>query len=67
MLMSKYDAIIMILGSIPSIVGDYFAMVLSGDQSAIIGGLFGLLGISVITYRILKRFWRRIVLGAVFN
>lgn len=65
--MSKYDALMMILGSVPSIVGEYFDMVLSGHQSAVIGGLLGLLGITVIVYRITRRFWRRIVLGTVFN
>lgn len=67
MCMSKYDAIMMIFNAIPSVAHSYFAMIVSGNSNAIIGGLIGLLGIMYFTYNLIRRFWRTIVFHAVFR
>lgn len=52
--MTKYDSIMLILNSIPSVMAEYFTMLSSGDQGAITGGLLGLLSITIICYRIIR-------------
>lgn len=64
--MSKYEFITQILGQFPSVVSTYFGMITSGNQSSLIAGILGLLGISYIILRILKRFWFRLILDRLF-
>lgn len=64
--MSKYDLLSELLGQVPSVVGTYFGMIASGDQSSLITGLLGLLGIGYVVFRVVKRFWLRLFLDRIF-
>lgn len=64
--MSKYDLLTELLGQVPSVVGTYFGMIASGNQSSLITGLLGLLGLGYIVFRIVKRFWLRLFLDRLF-
>lgn len=64
--MSKYDLLTELLGQVPSVVGTYFGMIASGNQSSLIAGLLGLLGLGYIVFRIVKRFWLRLFLDRMF-
>jgi len=63
--MSRYDLISQILGEVPSILNTYFGMIVSGEQSAIISGLLGLLGLSYIVFKLVKRFWIRLIISGI--
>ena len=63
--MSKYDLITQLMGQIPSVVSTYFGMIGSGDQNAVIGGLLGLVGLGYIVFKLIRRFWVRLLLGNI--
>ena len=64
--MSKYDFIAQLLGQFPSVVSVYFGMITSGDQSLLISGMLGLLGLGYIVFKIVKRLWLRLLLDRIF-
>lgn len=63
--MSKYDFVSQLLSEVPSVIVTYFGMIVSGNQSAIIGGILGLLGLTYVVFKLLRSFWLKIILNSI--
>ena len=63
--MSRYDFALQLLEQVPSVMTAYFGMIGSGDQNVVIGGLLGLLGLGYIVFKLVRRFWIRLVLDNI--